>query len=172
LAVYPGKTTRPAGWRTSTCWCRETYELFKEHWTGIHEGDYAARINSMPKLIASTTLHEPLEWNATLIQGDIADAIAKLKREGRGLPRPPRRYPTDEAVFVAAHVDRQGAGRVAGAGDQHRLQQLAPRHVIAGLEAACDSSPAICSGGTVAVCSSRPASRTRRPVTAASWDRA
>jgi dihydrofolate reductase len=63
---------------------RETYELFKEHWTRIHEGDYAARINSMPKLVASTTLHEPLEWNARLIQGDIAEAIAKLKREGGG----------------------------------------------------------------------------------------
>ena len=41
----------------------------------------------------------------------------------------------DEAVLVAGHIDRQGAGRVVGAGDQHRLQQLAPRHVIAGLEA-------------------------------------
>jgi dihydrofolate reductase len=43
---------------------RETYELFKEYWTRVHEGDYAARINSMPKLVASTTLHEPLDWNA------------------------------------------------------------------------------------------------------------
>lgn len=41
----------------------------------------------------------------------------------------------DEAVLVAGHVDRQGAGRVVGAGDQHRLEQLVPRHVIAGLEA-------------------------------------
>jgi hypothetical protein len=132
LAVYPGKTTRPAGWRTSTCWCRETYELFKEHWTGIHEGDYAARINSMPKLIASTTLHEPLEWNATLIQGDIADAIAKLKREGRGLPRPPRRYPTDEAGFVAAHLAQPVLGAVLGQprrGKEGPDVDRVPRHV-------------------------------------------
>jgi dihydrofolate reductase len=63
---------------------RETYELFKGHWTRVHEGDYAARINGMPKVVASTTLHEPLEWNASLIEGDIPDAIAKLKREGEG----------------------------------------------------------------------------------------
>jgi dihydrofolate reductase len=63
---------------------RETYELFKEYWTRVHEGDYAARINSMPKLVASTTLHEPLEWNARLIKGDIAEAITKIKSEDGG----------------------------------------------------------------------------------------
>jgi dihydrofolate reductase len=63
---------------------RETYQLFKDFWTQVHEGDYAARINSMPKLVASTTLHEPLAWNARLIKGDIADMIAKLKREDGG----------------------------------------------------------------------------------------
>jgi dihydrofolate reductase len=63
---------------------RETYELFKEYWTQVHEGDYAARINGMPKLVASTTLREPLEWNATLIDGDVAEAIAKVKSEDGG----------------------------------------------------------------------------------------
>jgi dihydrofolate reductase len=63
---------------------RETYELFKEYWTRAHEGDYAARINSMPKLVASTTLREPLEWNATLIDGDIAEEVSSLKRDDGG----------------------------------------------------------------------------------------
>jgi dihydrofolate reductase len=63
---------------------RETYELFKAYWSQVHEGDYAARINSMPKLVASTTLHEPLEWNAILITGDIADEIKKIKNEDGG----------------------------------------------------------------------------------------
>src|SRR5262245_12606118 len=63
---------------------RETYELFKQYWTRIHDGDYAGRINTMPKLVASTTMHAPLEWNATLIEGDLAAAIAKLKREEGG----------------------------------------------------------------------------------------
>jgi dihydrofolate reductase len=38
-------------------------------------------INSMPKYVASRTLKEPLEWNATLINGDVAEAIRKLKQE-------------------------------------------------------------------------------------------
>jgi dihydrofolate reductase len=63
---------------------RETYQLFKDYWSQVHEGDYAARINGMPKLVASTTLHEPLAWNARLIKGDIAEAIARLKREEGG----------------------------------------------------------------------------------------
>jgi dihydrofolate reductase len=38
----------------------------------------------MPKLVASTTLHEPLDWNATLIKGDIAEEVTKLKRDDGG----------------------------------------------------------------------------------------
>jgi dihydrofolate reductase len=63
---------------------RETYELFKQYWTQAYEGDYAARINDMPKLVASTTLQAPLEWNATLIEGDIAEAITKVKQQDGG----------------------------------------------------------------------------------------
>jgi dihydrofolate reductase len=43
-------------------------------------------MNSIPKLVASRTLTEPLEWNATLIKGDVAEEIAKLKQEpGQGI---------------------------------------------------------------------------------------
>jgi dihydrofolate reductase len=63
---------------------RHTYQVFKEYWTQVHEGDYAARINGMPKLVASSTLREPLEWNATLITGDLAEEILKLKRDDGG----------------------------------------------------------------------------------------
>ncbi|MEI9431805.1 dihydrofolate reductase family protein [Mesorhizobium sp. Cs1299R1N3] len=38
-------------------------------------------MNSIPKLVASRTLAEPLEWNARLISGDVAEEIAKLKLE-------------------------------------------------------------------------------------------
>ena len=63
---------------------RKTYELFKDYWTQVHEGDYAARINGLPKLVVSTTLHEPLEWNARLITGDVAAKIGELKEEHGG----------------------------------------------------------------------------------------
>lgn len=60
---------------------RETYELFKEYWQQVHEGEYAARMNSIPKFVASTTLSEPLGWNASLIDGDVAEEVAKLKQQ-------------------------------------------------------------------------------------------
>jgi dihydrofolate reductase len=63
---------------------RETYELFKQYWPQVQEGDYAARINDMPKLVASTSLQAPLDWNATLIEGDVAEAISEVKQEDGG----------------------------------------------------------------------------------------
>ncbi|QPC82244.1 dihydrofolate reductase family protein [Phototrophicus methaneseepsis] len=64
---------------------RETYESFAQIWPTM-EGKSADKINSMPKYVASRTLKEPLEWNATLIKGDVAESIKKLKQEpGEGL---------------------------------------------------------------------------------------
>jgi hypothetical protein len=34
----------------------------------------------MPKYVASRTLKEPLQWNATLITGDVSEEIRKLKQ--------------------------------------------------------------------------------------------
>jgi dihydrofolate reductase len=31
--------------------------------------------------VASTTLQEPLEWNSTLLKGDVVDAVTKLKEQ-------------------------------------------------------------------------------------------
>jgi dihydrofolate reductase len=59
---------------------RVTYEVFKEFWPQVKEGEYAETLNRMPKFVASTTLEEPLEWNARLIKGDVAEEVAKLKQ--------------------------------------------------------------------------------------------
>jgi len=59
---------------------RKTYEFFAQVWP-TREGKDADRINRMPKYVASRTLQEPLAWNATLIKGDIAEGIGKLKQE-------------------------------------------------------------------------------------------
>jgi dihydrofolate reductase len=59
---------------------RVTYEGFATVWP-TRQGEDADRINSMPKYVASRTLQEPLAWNATLIKGDIATEIGKLKQE-------------------------------------------------------------------------------------------
>jgi dihydrofolate reductase len=59
---------------------RETYEGFASSWS-TRSGDFADKINNMPKYVASTTLQEPLSWNATLIKGDVPQEVAKLKQQ-------------------------------------------------------------------------------------------
>jgi dihydrofolate reductase len=56
---------------------RVTYEGFAEAWPP-RAGDLADRINAMPKHVASRTLTETT-WNAALLEGDTAGAVAKLK---------------------------------------------------------------------------------------------
>jgi dihydrofolate reductase len=62
---------------------QKTYEGFAQIWP-TRQGKDADRINSMPKYVASRTLKEPLQWNATLIKGDVAEEIRKLKEEPGG----------------------------------------------------------------------------------------
>jgi dihydrofolate reductase len=64
---------------------QKTYEGFAQVWP-TRQGKDADRMNSMPKYVASRTLKEPLRWNASLIKGDVAAEIGKLKQEsGKGL---------------------------------------------------------------------------------------
>jgi dihydrofolate reductase len=43
-------------------------------------GDFAERMNSLPKFVASTSLEEPLEWqNSSLLKGDVAENVRRLK---------------------------------------------------------------------------------------------
>jgi dihydrofolate reductase len=58
---------------------RVTYEGFAEAWSG-REGPEAEAMNSMPKYVASRTLTETT-WNATLLKGDVAEEVAKLKEQ-------------------------------------------------------------------------------------------
>lgn len=58
---------------------QKTYESFAKVWPA-REGKMADKINSMPKYVASRTQKEPLQWNATLIKGDVAEEIRKLKQ--------------------------------------------------------------------------------------------
>lgn len=63
---------------------RVTYESFAEAWPG-RSGDFADKMNSMPKHVVSSTLTDP-EWeNTTVIGGDVPAEVAKLK-EGDGGP--------------------------------------------------------------------------------------
>jgi dihydrofolate reductase len=57
----------------------KTYHSFAAIWPA-RQGKDAERINKMPKYVASRTLQEPLDWNATLIKGDVVEEIRKLKQ--------------------------------------------------------------------------------------------
>ncbi len=60
---------------------RVTYEGFAKVWPTRTGDDFSDRMNSLPKYVASRTLHEPLTWNASLLTGDVAGAVAKLKEQ-------------------------------------------------------------------------------------------
>jgi dihydrofolate reductase len=61
---------------------RVTYEGFAATWPDMEheEGPFADKMNAMPKYVASRTLTD-MEWNATPIRGDVADEVARLKRD-------------------------------------------------------------------------------------------
>ena len=59
---------------------RRSYEFFAARWRP-RSGELADRLNSMPKYVVSSTL-EDLEWsNSTLLKGDVATQVSKLKLE-------------------------------------------------------------------------------------------
>jgi dihydrofolate reductase len=62
---------------------RRTYEDFASVWPHMpEENPFTAVMNNFRKHIASTTLEEPLAWNnSTLLKGDAAEAVAKLKEQ-------------------------------------------------------------------------------------------
>jgi dihydrofolate reductase len=62
---------------------RVTYEGFAEAWPS-REGEFADKFNTMPKYVVSSTLEDP-EWNnTTVLKGDIAEEVEKLRQEQDG----------------------------------------------------------------------------------------
>jgi len=61
---------------------RRTYEDFFSFWPNQRDNPYTEVLDNRQKYVASRTLKEPLPWrNSTLLHGDAADAVAKLKEE-------------------------------------------------------------------------------------------
>jgi dihydrofolate reductase len=62
---------------------RVTYEGFAAAWPS-RDGEFADKFNTMPKYVVSSTLEEP-EWNnSTVLKGDVAEEVAKLRQEQDG----------------------------------------------------------------------------------------
>jgi dihydrofolate reductase len=64
---------------------RVTYEGFAAAWPAMEKstGDFGKKMNTMPKFVASNTL-EKAEWNASIIKGDLAAEVTRLKDQGGG----------------------------------------------------------------------------------------
>jgi dihydrofolate reductase len=61
---------------------RRTYEDFYSVWPNRTDNPFTEVLNRSQKYVASRTLAEPLPWiNSTLLTGDAAQAVSKLKAE-------------------------------------------------------------------------------------------
>jgi dihydrofolate reductase len=62
---------------------RKVYEGLAAVWPTLVDAPgmekFAAQMNTMPKYVASRTLRPPLEWNSTLLEGDLATSINAIK---------------------------------------------------------------------------------------------
>lgn len=62
---------------------RKTYDGFAAVWPTV-DGDYAARMNTLPKYLASRTLTKPDWSNTTLLGEDIVGSVTSIKEETAG----------------------------------------------------------------------------------------
>ncbi|HEX2110016.1 MAG TPA: dihydrofolate reductase family protein [Gaiellaceae bacterium] len=62
---------------------RKAYEGLAGFWP-TQTGEWADLLNPLPKYVASRTLRGPLEWNASLIDGDAVTGVSQLKEEADG----------------------------------------------------------------------------------------
>jgi dihydrofolate reductase len=64
---------------------RRTYEDFLSVWPKRTDNPYTEVLNNRTKYVASRTLHDPLPWkNSKLLNGDAAEAVARLKKQPGG----------------------------------------------------------------------------------------
>jgi len=59
---------------------RRSAEYFAARWLS-RTGEWADRLNSLPKYVVSSTLEEPKWNNATVLKGDVVNEVSKLKQQ-------------------------------------------------------------------------------------------
>ncbi|HWG60446.1 MAG TPA: dihydrofolate reductase family protein [Streptosporangiaceae bacterium] len=74
---------------------RRSDEWFGARWAS-RPGEWADRLNSLPKYVVSSTLREPKWTNVTILKGDVVDEVTRLKQELDG----------DIVVYASYQLDR------------------------------------------------------------------
>ena len=59
---------------------RRTDEWFGARWPS-RTGEWADRLNGMPKYVVSATLTDPVWTNVTVLKGDVVEEVTRLKQE-------------------------------------------------------------------------------------------
>src|SRR3984957_14440831 len=72
-------------------------------------GEWADRLNSLPKYVVSSTMEEPKWSNSTLLKGDVVNEVSKLKEEIDG----------DILIYASYQLVRTVIGH--GVADEFRL---------------------------------------------------
>ena len=62
------------------CWAWRSDEWFAARWAS-RPGEWADRLNSLPKYVVSSTLEDPRWTNVTVLKGNVVDEVTKLKQE-------------------------------------------------------------------------------------------
>ena len=59
---------------------RRSDEYFGSRWNS-RDGEWADRLNSLPKYVVSSTLEDPVWINSTVLKGDVVSEVSKLKQQ-------------------------------------------------------------------------------------------
>jgi dihydrofolate reductase len=62
---------------------RRSYEFLAARWPS-RTGQWADKLNRMPKYVVSSTLEDPIWNNSTVLKGDVVNEVSKLKQELNG----------------------------------------------------------------------------------------
>ena len=127
---------------------RVTYEGFAEAWPS-RDGEFADKFNSMPKYVVSSTLAKA-DWNnSTVLRGDLAEEVAKLKQEhdgdivvhGSATPRAGAARARSRRRVAPDGVPRRARGRTAPVRRDERQEGPAARRLEGRRRQTCSSSP-------------------------------
>ena len=63
---------------------RRSDAWFGARWAPSRPGEFADRLNALPKYVVSSTLHDPVWTNVTVLKGDVVQEVTRLKQEVDG----------------------------------------------------------------------------------------